>query len=592
MCWNKYYLVVAFTLLSFCVKAQLLERIVTVRADRYTVQQVLELISNEGNFFFSYNSALVPRDSLVDYAGGRHTVNAALAQIFTGEFEFRESGNYIIIRRRPLQVSLVTSQQPGNDGVYLVSGYVRDDQTGEQLPDASVYEKDRLQSTLTNTDGYFRLKLRSKYKTAALTVSKEFYQDTTVRLQPGLDQQLTVTLQPADFYGSQVIIGPGRSYPPDSLFIAVPQPDSSSILYLYKKLDSIRVQRTAMGRFVLSSRLRMQSLNFGKFFTVRPVQASVLPGLSTNGRMNAQVVNHFSLNLFGGYSAGVKGAEIGGLFNIDRKDVAHVQVGGLFNLVGGNTSGFQAAGIVNSVQGNTRGMQVGGVANFNRLGFRGLTVSGVANTNMRSLDGLQVAGVSNFVRDTIRGVQVSGVVNYARRLEGVQVGLVNIADSSSGLSIGLINIVWKGYHKLALYGTELTPYNAAVKTGNHRLYSILMGGVQPDTSRRIVSFGYGIGTEKRLGKTIGIGAELSSQYCYTGSWQYTNLWNRASLHLRIQVFKFLAIYGGPAYNAFYSDQAVATRPGWKFPVAPGGNTHAFNNQWTGWIGWTAGIHVF
>ena len=561
MCWNKFVFAIACLFFSYGVQAQLLERNITVKADRYTVQQVLELISNEANFFFSYSSALVPRDSTIDYPGGQRTVQSALALVFSGGFEFRESGNYIIIRRRPIQISLVTTQEASTNAFYLVSGYVRDDQTGEHLTDASVYEKDRLQSTLTNSKGYFKLKLRSKFKTAAVTVSKAFYEDTTVRLQVGQNQQLAVTLQPADFFGAQVIVGPGRIMPPDSLFIAVPQPDSSSILYLYKKLDSIRVQRTAMGRFLLSSQLRMQSLNLGRFFTVRPVQVSLVPGLSSNGKMNAQVVNHFSFNVLGGYSAGVKGAEIGGVFNINRKDVELFQVGGVFNLTGGNV----------------RGVQVGGVA----------------NSNMKSTRGLQISGVSNFVRDTMRGLQVSGLVNYARRLKGVQVGLINVVDSSSGFSIGLINIVLKGYHKLAFYSTELTPFNAAFKTGNHHFYSILLGGVQPDTSKRVVSFGYGIGNEVRLGKTVGISTELSAQYCYTGNWANTNVWNRAAVNLRIQVFKFLAIYAGPAYNAMYSDQTVAASPGWKLPVIPSGyQTHKINDQFTGWLGWTAGIHVF
>ena len=66
MCWNKFVFAIACLFFSYGVQAQLLERNITVKADRYTVQQVLELISNEGNFFFSYSSALVPRDSTID----------------------------------------------------------------------------------------------------------------------------------------------------------------------------------------------------------------------------------------------------------------------------------------------------------------------------------------------------------------------------------------------------------------------------------------------------------------------------------------------------------------------------------------------
>ena len=37
--------------------------------------------------------------------------------------------------------------------------------------------------------------------------------------------------------------------------------------------------------------------------------------------------------MFGGYTAGVNGLEIGGLFNLNKKDVRYVQAAGLFNIV-------------------------------------------------------------------------------------------------------------------------------------------------------------------------------------------------------------------------------------------------------------------
>src|SRR3546814_16471504 len=93
------------------------------------------------------------------------------------------------------------------------------------------------------------------------------------------------------------------------------------------------VERTRLGRFFVSSGQRIQSLNLRGFFTESPVQVSLMPGLSTQGRMSAQVVNNFSVNLIGGYTAGLNGMEMAGVFNMNKKDVGPVKIAGGFNVV-------------------------------------------------------------------------------------------------------------------------------------------------------------------------------------------------------------------------------------------------------------------
>ncbi|ULQ57186.1 carboxypeptidase-like regulatory domain-containing protein [Flavihumibacter rivuli] len=602
--------IILFTLLQARpVAAQtLLNRSITLNVTNMPVTDVLELISNQGNFYFSYNSSIIRKDSLVTVHANNKPLKALLDQLFRSGYEFKESGNYIIIRRAPLQLTLVTAQEPSTNNIYLVSGYVRDDQTGEKLMDASVYEKTMLSSALTDRQGYFRIKLKKKYRQAALTVSKEFYEDTTVKIEAGYNQQVSITLSPADLTGQTVIISPGKIAAADSIYIEVPQPDSSSIIYLYKKLDSIRVQRTSMGRFLLSTRLKVQSINLGKFFTARPVQVSFTPGLSTNGKMNAQVINNFSFNILGGYSGGVNGFELGGLFNIDKKDVQYVQIGGLFNIVGGSMKGLQIGGISNTVLDSVGGFQIGGITNvvkgkytgfqlggiYNHVGkeMTGFQLAGITNFTNTRTTGMQLAGIANISSQETRGVQVSGIVNYTRKLKGVQIGLINIADTSEGYSIGLINVVLKGYHKLAFYATEVTPFNAAFKTGNHKLYSILMGGVHPDTAKRVVSFGYGIGSEWHFGKTLGLNAEASCQYVFLGSWDYLNLLNRATINFHVRIGKAFALFAGPVFNVYYSDQDVAFK-GYRSTLPSSGyKTYDMGKNLTGWIGWNAGIHIF
>ncbi|KYP15046.1 MAG: hypothetical protein A1D16_01250 [Flavihumibacter sp. CACIAM 22H1] len=582
-------------LLVFCgeVKAQdLLNKVIQISVNNQSVPDVLEIVSNKGNFYFSYNSNIIRKDSLVTITPGSRTVRSILELLFPQGFEFKESGQYIIIRRIPLQLSLVLKESATNDNHYYVSGYVRDNQTGELVPDASVYEKDRLVAALTNRQGYFRIRLKSRYPKASLTISKEFYRDTTVLVRTGYNQEIRITLAPVELQGATVVVGPSRLPAPDSLYMAIPQPDSTTLLYLYRRMDSLTVQRTALGKFFLSSRLKMQSINLSKFFTVRPVQVSFTPGLSSNGKMNAQVVNNFSFNILGGYSRGINGAEIGGVFNLNKEEVKYVQVAGVLNIVGGNMKGLQIGGVHNMVLDSVKGVQVGGVVNFVRGSFTGAQIGGVVNYTNQAVEGVQIGGVGNISGRTMSGVQISGVFNYAKRLKGVQIGLINIADSSDGYSIGLINVVLKGYHKLAFYSTELTPFNAAFKTGNHKLYSILLGGAHPDTGRRVISFGYGIGTERKISRSFSLNIEASAQYVFLGSWEYTNLLSRATVNLHWKIGRYFSLFAGPAFNVYQSDQDTRFN-GYAYPI-PGKDYSSFSlgGDRTGWFGWNAGIHLF
>ncbi|RYY87327.1 MAG: hypothetical protein EOO15_12205 [Chitinophagaceae bacterium] len=583
----------------------LLNRSITIDVNRQRLDQVLEIISNKGNFYFSYNSNSIRRDSLVSLSTTA-PLRELLERLFPDHFEFRESGNYIIIRRAPIKVTLITEKATISDRYFLVSGYVLDDETGHQIPYASVYEKRLLLSALTNQQGYFRLKLKERKRSLQLTVSKEAYEDTTVRVDPGMNQQITVTIVPITV-GPTTIVSPDDYFAPEQIQVQVPR-DSGFMVYTYQKTDSFRVERTAMGKFLLSAGQKFQTINLRRFFTTRPYQVSLVPGLGTHGALSPQVINNFSFNVLGGYNGGVNGVEIGGLFNIDKKSVRYGQLAGLFNIVGGPMRGVQVAGISNTVLDSTSGFQLGGVTNFVRGRFRGVQLGGVANLTTRrlqgiqlagvynhadSVNGLQLAGVANFTSRSVQGTQVSGVINYARRVKGMQIGLINIADTVDGVQLGLINIALKGYHKLSFWSDEVVPLNAGFKTGGRRLYSILFAGFNPiQDSADVFSFGYGIGSDLPLGKVFSISPELTAQHLYLGSWDYANILSRARINMNIRLGKLVTLFGGPVYNVYYSRQPF-TVAGYKAPVMQQRTAmHSYNNNVTGWLGWNAGISFF
>ena len=586
----------------------ILQKNISLDVNKQRLDNVLEILSNKGDFYFSYNSSIIKKDSLISLRASNKTVKEILSQLFNTTYEFKESGNYIIIRKAPIRMTLVTQKGVTEEKIYSVSGYVYDEQSGIAINEASIYEKTILASAMTNTEGFFKIKLKSsKTSMVELTVSKEFYEDTTIKIQPRYNQQLSITMIPIEIEANNEVITPEDYSTPDSMKVII---DTMTTATPPVIADSIKVQQTGIGKFFLSGKQKIQSLNLKKFFTTRPFQVSVVPGLSTHGHLSSQVVNNFSLNIFGGYTAGTNGLELGGLFNIDKKDVKYLQAAGLFNSVGGQVNGLQLAGINNLVQDNVKGLQAAGINNFVTGKMIGLQIGGVYNHVSDSVKGVQVAGVGNFSKEKVSGVQIAGVanisnremdgvqiagvINYAKKLRGVQIGLINIADTSEGYSIGLINIILKGYHKLSFSANEIQNVNASFKTGNSKLYSILQAGVNLSDSNKVYSFGYGLGSELSLNKkkTLSINPELSCQYLYLGSWDYLNLLNRFNLNFNVKLGKYVSLFAGPSYSVYLTDQN-GSFSGYLNPIPPSGyNTTKFSDKVTGWFGWNAGINFF
>lgn len=595
-------------ILCLCVynsfSQNILNRKVSVDIRQQRLDDALSIISNRANFSFSYNSNILKRDSLVSLPTGDYTVRQALKQLLGAGFEYKESGNYIILRRVAIKVTSVVQQSPTKENNIIIKGYIVNGETGEKISNASIYEPTHLVSTLTNEQGKFAIKLKSRHRTASLSISKDSFEDTTVTIQPAYNMQLEISLVPVI---NASIQSTTNIYHLADSGLEIPRIDTASIPPLEKPQT---IEQTRLAKLFLTARQKAQSVNLRKFFTEKSVQVSVVPGLSTHGNLSSQVISKFSFNVLGGYTGGVDVAELGGIFNINRKNTQYVQVAGVFNLTGGDAKGVQIAGVhntvlqqvrglqlsgvTNHVKKNVTGAQIAGVTNFSGGDFKGFQLGGTINYNHGNLSGMQVAGVVNVNRKNVKGMQLSGVINYAKKLQGVQVGLINIADSSTGYSIGLINIVLKGYHKLSVSTNETTNLNVAFKTGSTKLYSILQTGMNAgNKDGKLYTFGYGLGTEVALLNWLTVNPELTSSYAYLGDWENTNFLNRANLQFNVKLSKKISLFAGPSFTLYYSNQQTAV-DGYKFPVVSSSyGKRMFNNdKLTGWIGWNAGINLF
>lgn len=549
-----------------------LSKRVTFDIKKQKVSSVLQQISNAGNFYFAYNGALFKQDSLVTLNVKSLPVRDVLDQIFDGKVDYKENDKYIVLRYAVNHFTIEADNITTAENFYMISGHVIDTQTGKKVKQASVYEKKLLQSTLTDEEGFFSLKFKGDYNAIILTASKETYRDTALVFLSSID------IKPQGYN----------------------DPDKEKGTFFSNAIEDLGI-----GKFFLSAKQRIQNSNIPNFLANTPFQASLTPGLSSHGMMSSKVVNKVSLNLLGGYTAGVNGVEVAGVFNLTKGDVNKLQIGGLFNVIGGSLNGVQIAGLSNNVRGNVKGVQIGvvnmvkgevqaiqiaGLNNIASNHMKGLQLAGIVNVSSQNASGVQVAGVGNIASKTLIGIQLSSVFNYAKNNKGFQLGLINIADTSSGVSFGLLNFVKTGYHKISFSTNDLINANIALKTGNASLYTILFGGKNFSDTATIETFGLGFGHDFIFNNRISIAAELTAQHIHLGSWDNANILTKFQANLQLQLFKGFTIFGGPTYNYYKSDATVgSSAKNYKQNIVP--SKHQNINGHKGWLGYSAGITI-
>src|SRR5690606_31022888 len=440
-------LIVAGTMLVgfSCMAQPYLAREITVNSPgAKRLGDLLDSIGSQRAFYFSYNSDVVDADRQVNIPQYSGTLVGFLEQLFGPDYVFKESPGYVIIRYAPRLIALTVRVEQRRGRPLIVEGQVRDADDGAVINQASIYERNVLVSTLSGPTGNFRLSFRRPNETIWLTVSKENYRDTTVAL-----------LLPVEV-GSKATV---RRY------------------WFFPKDDSRGLEGTVLGRFFTNSKQRIQRINLDGFFAYNAYQISFTPGISSQGLFNSQVVNQASLNIVGGHTAGVNGVEVGGLFNVNQRDVRYFQTAGLFNLVGRNVEGVQIAGISNIV--------VGGVS------------------------GIQVSGVSNRSGD-VTGMQFSGVFNVAADVRGVQLaGLVNVADSSD-YPIGLVNFVKNGRRSVGIGVSEWGMAHVTFRSGGRVLYGLIGVGYKLEGGPQRYGLDTGLGAHLLTAGMLGIDAEVAN----------------------------------------------------------------------------------
>lgn len=518
-----------------------LHKLIRLNSQEQKLGDVLDEIARQGGFHFSYSSGIIRKDSIVHLNAFHGEVLNLLHQLLGNGYEYQQSPKHLIIRPAPFKLTLLPEEIGEGKRIYTIKGFVLDEKTGSGIHNASVYEKRLLVGTMTDKKGHFKLKLKTKDNgPMVLTVSKELYKDTTTVFLPT---------------------------------VSVGKNSSKAGQYGYMEGEE-DVSNSGLARFFLSSKQKLNALNLGNFFAYTPVQISLTPGLSSHGMMSGQVVNKFSANLIGGYTAGVDGVELAGVFNIDRFHVRYLQAAGVVNTVGGDLSGVQLAGIYNNVMDSLKGLQA----------------AGILNTAKKHVKGVQLAGIANYTQE-LKGVQLAGLINKTKNNNGLQFSMINIADTSSGVSLGLINLTKTGIKRLTFSTNEVLYANLSFKSGNTKLYSILSTGYGAWNGVSTPSTGFGVGHEfdREAGRPT-FAIELIAQQLYSSAYENVASWPKLSVLYQYPVSKKTKVYLAPSVNYLAKNKEA----GEEFKDIPSsGYPYLLNHERSKlWIGLELGVSFF
>lgn len=387
----------------------LLRRKITINAGDEQLESVLLEISDLAQFTFSYDASILASNQKVSYASHNETVKTTLDKVLPENIDYKVSGNHLILLKK-LPVEDVRKKEK-----YTISGQVYHAATKTPLSDIIIYEVSSLVSAVTDENGRYSFSVPSQFEKLGISFNNRAFEDTIIFITPK-DQDISIYLTPAHQFS--------------------PTP----------KLDNMPMHQPAVESLplvqqIVPSQLFVRTENLD-LIRARPAQISLLPTVGTNLKMSGLIRNKFSINVFAGYAYGLSGFEMGGLFNVIRKNVKGVQVAGIGNLVGKTTEGYQMAGIFNHSGEKVAGVQVAGVANMAFDSLQGVQVSGISNVLKGSMDGVQIAGVANTTVADVDGLQISGVINFAAKdVRKMQLaGVANTGQNVDGTQIsGVLN---------------------------------------------------------------------------------------------------------------------------------------------------------
>ncbi len=147
-CWIFLLLV-----LTYPTFAQQSNTTVSLSASNVPLEQILDSISAQTGFFFSYNSTIVPAGSLYTIKSEDDKLTKFLDRLLVGtKLTYSIDGDQIILKREKEP----NAEAPTGQSDFIIAGWARDADTNEVIPGVNVYLNGTSIGAVTNENGFYR----------------------------------------------------------------------------------------------------------------------------------------------------------------------------------------------------------------------------------------------------------------------------------------------------------------------------------------------------------------------------------------------------------------------------------------------------
>ncbi|MEI6748243.1 MAG: carboxypeptidase-like regulatory domain-containing protein [Bacteroidota bacterium] len=200
---RMFILVLLSFLANVVIAQQLLEKPITIKHQNTTLYSALNLISEKAGCFFIYDSETVENDKHVKLEADYLPLKEILDNLLGNpQLAYKVIDQHILIYR-PAKKSGMSNNKPssGPDTILNITirGHIFDNQDKKPIPYVSIGIQEQNIGTISNTDGYFIVKVPAKSSGAMLIISHPGYQSQGIPVKL-LNEQI------ADIYLDRKII--------------------------------------------------------------------------------------------------------------------------------------------------------------------------------------------------------------------------------------------------------------------------------------------------------------------------------------------------------------------------------------------------